>query len=73
MANSLILQQEPLLNSHQQPTMASPNLFLPLGKELPQALGAQHAPAPEADIAAPDPGARMAEREPAELQGRPRV
>lgn len=45
----------------------------PVDKELPQALGAQHAAAPKADIAAPDPGARVAQRELAELQGRPPV
>lgn len=52
--------------------MASPRLLLPVDKVLPQALGAQHAPAPETDHAVPHPPARLAEREPAELQGRPR-
>lgn len=43
---------------------------LPVDEVPPHALGAQHAPAPEAGHAVPYPAARLTEREPAELQGR---
>lgn len=47
-----------------------PTTPLPVDEMPPHALGAQHAPAPEAGYAVPDPAACLAEREPAELQGR---
>lgn len=72
-ANPAILKQETLRNHTNGPQLSvSPRLVLPVDKVLPQALGTQHAPAPEADHAVPDPRARLARREPPELKGRPR-